>query len=136
MAYIFEYDAYGRLVSAVLPSGELFGLRFNLTTKGASVDVTKDGLPCQVVLVQDSLGMYLPFFSTLWIEQTVRAIKSILILVSVHHWTSKNDRTIRIGNDKTLMSEDETGTTVTVATIPHPVIAMMSDPVVELMKMC
>lgn len=60
MAYIYEYDEYGRLVSAVLPSGELFGLRFNLTARGASVDVTKDGLPYEVVLVQDSLGNFSP----------------------------------------------------------------------------
>lgn len=56
MAYVYDYDEYGRLTSAVLPSGEIFGLRFNLTSRGASVDVRKDGLPYEVVLVQDKQG--------------------------------------------------------------------------------
>jgi YD repeat-containing protein len=96
MAYVYEYDEYGRLVSTVTPTGEVFGLRFNLTARGASIDVTKDNLPYEVVLVQDNL-------------------------VSVRRWTTLNDRAVRVGADKTLTSEDEAGTTVAVATIPHPV---------------
>lgn len=97
MAYVYDYDEYGRLVSATTPTGEVFGLRFNLTSRGASIDVTKDSLPYEVVLVQDSL-------------------------VSVRRWMTGNDRAVKIGADKTLTSEDESGTTVAVATIPHPVI--------------
>lgn len=96
MAYIYDYDEYGRLVAAVTPTGEVFGLRFNLTARGAAIDLTKDNLPYEVVLVQDNL-------------------------VSVRRWMTSNDRAVKVGADKTLTSEDEAGTTVAVATIPHPV---------------
>ena len=39
-SYHYEYDVYGRLVQTILPTGEAVGLQFNLTSQGASTEVT------------------------------------------------------------------------------------------------
>ena len=33
-SYLYEYDIYGRLVKAILPTGQAIGLQFNLTSQG------------------------------------------------------------------------------------------------------
>ena len=54
-SYLYEYDIYGRLVKAILPTGQAIGLQFNLTSQGAAIDVMKNGIMSEVVLVQDQL---------------------------------------------------------------------------------
>ena len=54
LGYLYRYDPYGRLVGAVLPTGESLSLGFNLTsTDGAKVEVRRDGAAWQSVTVQD-----------------------------------------------------------------------------------
>ena len=62
-SYLYEYDIYGRLVKAILPTGQAIGLQFNLTSQGAAIDVMKNGIMSEVVLVQDQLvSTFFPYF--------------------------------------------------------------------------
>lgn len=42
-SYSYEYDAQGRLTQAVLPTGQVIHLNFDLSVRGAEVTVTRDG---------------------------------------------------------------------------------------------
>ena len=42
-SHVYTYDKYGRLISAVTPSGQLIELSFDLSMQGARVTVTRDG---------------------------------------------------------------------------------------------
>lgn len=41
--YSYEYDDQGRLVRAILPTGEVIALNFDLSIRGAQVTATRDG---------------------------------------------------------------------------------------------
>ncbi|XP_064078294.1 teneurin-m-like isoform X3 [Macrobrachium nipponense] len=41
--YSYEYDDQGRLVQAVLPTGQIIQLSFDLSVRGAKITVTRDG---------------------------------------------------------------------------------------------
>ena len=104
-SYLYEYDTYGRLVKAVLPTGEALGLQFNLTSQGAAIDLMKNQIMSQVVLVQDQLISKRPFSSDL------------------------RRHVVSVSSDKTLVSRRPDGLGLTIGTIPHPVIGVMGDPV-------
>ena len=56
MAYVYEYDDYGRLVKAVTPTGEALELSFNLTSQGgATINVRRNGVQYRTVTIQDNL---------------------------------------------------------------------------------
>ncbi len=101
-SYLYQYDTYGRLFKAVLPTGEAIGLQFNLTSQGAAIDVLKNEVISQVVLVQDHL-------------------------ISKRPWASDPRRhVISVSSDKTITSRQPNGLGLTLATIPHPVIGLNS----------
>ena len=64
-SYHYEYDGYGRLVQSILPTGEAIGLHFNLTSQGASIEITSNGILREVALVQDQLVSTRPVGSDL-----------------------------------------------------------------------
>lgn len=99
-SYHYEYDIYGRLVQAILPTGEAIGLHFNLTSQGASIEMTSNGLLRDIVLVQDQLVSTRPAASDL------------------------KRRVVSVTSDKTLILRDPRGYGTTVGTIPHPVIGL------------
>lgn len=41
-SYVYSYDEFGRLISAVTPTGKIMKLSFDLSLKGAMVQVTHD----------------------------------------------------------------------------------------------
>ena len=104
-SYHYEYDVYGRLVQSILPTGEAIGLHFNLTSQGASIEVTSNGILKEVALVQDQLVSTRPVGSDL------------------------NRRVVSVTSDKALVQRDPHGYGLTIGTIPHPVIQVTSDPV-------
>ena len=104
-SYSYEYDPNGRLVKAILPTGEALGLQFNLTSQGAAIDIMKNGIMNQVVLVQDQLVSKRPFGSDL------------------------RRHVVSVSSDKTLVSRRPDGLGLTVGTIPHPVIGVIGDQV-------
>ena len=104
-SYHYEYDVYGRLVQTILPTGEAVGLQFNLTSQGASIEVTSNGILKDIVLVQDQLVSTRPAGSDL------------------------KRHVVSVTSDKTLILRDPQGYGVTIGTIPHPVIGLIGDPV-------
>ncbi|CAL4085535.1 unnamed protein product, partial [Meganyctiphanes norvegica] len=42
-SYAYEYDQHGRLTQAVLPTGQVINLNFDLSVSGANITVTRDG---------------------------------------------------------------------------------------------
>ncbi|XP_037506639.1 teneurin-m isoform X6 [Rhipicephalus sanguineus] len=51
---VYAYDEYGRLTEAITPSGQTIRLSYNLSTKGASVTVTRDGKDPVSLLIKGS----------------------------------------------------------------------------------
>lgn len=41
-SYVYNYDEFGRLTSAITPTGKVIGLSFDLSVKGATVKVTQN----------------------------------------------------------------------------------------------
>ena len=54
-AYVYSYDDYGRLTRAVTPSGQVVGLSFDLSVKGAAVTVTRDGTAPLSMLIKGAV---------------------------------------------------------------------------------
>ena len=107
MAYVYEYDRYGRLVRAITPTGEALELTFNLTSHGgATISVKRNGVQYRMVTIQDNL------VST---RSTLSPTRKPYI--------------ISIGADKTLTSYEPWDQSVIMSTIPHPAIAATTDPV-------
>ena len=77
----------------------------NLVFQGAAIDVMKNGLMSEVVLVQDQLVSKRPFGADL------------------------RRHVVSVSSDKTLISRQPDGRGLTVGTIPHPVIGLIGDPV-------
>ena len=56
LAYVYDYDEYGRLVRAITPTGEALELSFNLTLHGgATINIRRNGIQYQTVTIQDNL---------------------------------------------------------------------------------
>ncbi|XP_065289524.1 teneurin-m isoform X4 [Dermacentor albipictus] len=51
---VYAYDEYGRLTEAITPSGQTIRLSYNLSTKGASVTVTRDSKDPVSLLIKGS----------------------------------------------------------------------------------
>ena len=62
------------MVKAILPTGQAIGLQFNLTSQGAAIDVMKNGIMSEVVLVQDQLvsTFFLIFNMVIWVVKFPR----------------------------------------------------------------
>jgi hypothetical protein len=104
-SYLYEYDIHGRLVKAVLPTGEAIGLAFNLTSQGAAIDILNNDLLSEVVLVQDQVMSRRPAIG------------------------SNQRHVVSVAADKTLICREADGLGLTIGTIRHPVIALIGDPV-------
>lgn len=52
--YIYNYDEFGRLTSAVAPTGKVIGLNFDLSLKGATVKVTQNNKNPVSMLIKGS----------------------------------------------------------------------------------
>ncbi|XP_034250662.1 teneurin-m isoform X4 [Thrips palmi] len=53
-SYVYTYDEFGRLTSAVTPTGRIVGLEFDLSQKGAMVRVKQDGRRPESLLIKGS----------------------------------------------------------------------------------
>ncbi|XP_052130021.1 teneurin-m isoform X7 [Frankliniella occidentalis] len=53
-SYVYSYDEFGRLTSAVTPTGRIVGLEFDLSQKGAMVRVKQDGRRPESLLIKGS----------------------------------------------------------------------------------
>lgn len=53
-SYIYNFDEYGRLTDSVTPSGQVIRLEYNLSLKGASVTITRDGKDPMSLLIKGS----------------------------------------------------------------------------------
>lgn len=53
-SYVYSYDEFGRLTSAVTPTGRIVGLEFDLSQKGAVVRVKQDGRRPESLLIKGS----------------------------------------------------------------------------------
>ncbi|KAJ1529492.1 hypothetical protein ONE63_006265 [Megalurothrips usitatus] len=51
-SYVYSYDEFGRLTSAVTPTGRIVGLEFDLSQKGAMVRVKQDGRRPESLLIK------------------------------------------------------------------------------------
>ncbi len=103
LAFIYVYDDFGRLVDVVTPTGETISLTFNLTSAGASINVNQNGRTVRTLHIKDNL----------------------VTSTEVSGGTSE----VSVSADKTLSARSPWGQTVTLATMPHPVIARLSDDV-------
>ncbi len=103
-AYVYEYDDYGRLVTAVTPTGEALSLSFNLTSAGAAIELRRDGAVDRVLQVRG--------------DQVVSREGGARV------------GSVSLAADKTVTAEESWSQSVALATVPHPVIARSSgDPV-------
>ncbi|CAG9856806.1 unnamed protein product [Phyllotreta striolata] len=53
-SYVYNYDEFGRLVSAVTPTGKIISLSFDLSLKGATVKVSQNNNPPVSMLIKGS----------------------------------------------------------------------------------
>jgi teneurin len=53
-SYVYNYDEFGRLTSAVTPTGKIIDLTFDLSIKGATVKVTENSLREVSMLIQEN----------------------------------------------------------------------------------
>ncbi|KAG5882426.1 hypothetical protein JTB14_007052 [Gonioctena quinquepunctata] len=53
-SYVYNYDEFGRLVSAVTPTGKIISLSFDLSIKGATVKVTENNKKSISMLIKGS----------------------------------------------------------------------------------
>ncbi|XP_057653225.1 teneurin-m isoform X11 [Diorhabda carinulata] len=53
-SYVYNYDEFGRLVSAVTPTGKIISLSFDLSLKGATVKVSQNNRPPVSMLIKGS----------------------------------------------------------------------------------
>ncbi|KAK7861848.1 hypothetical protein R5R35_013485 [Gryllus longicercus] len=53
-SYVYNYDEFGRLTSAITPTGKVIGLSFDLSVKGATVQVVQNGRKPVSMLIKGS----------------------------------------------------------------------------------
>ena len=68
-SYVYNYDEFGRLTSAITPTGKVISLSFDLSVKGATVKVTQNNRKPISMLIKGSsvvtrLGKYCPSQTT------------------------------------------------------------------------
>jgi len=68
-SYVYNYDEFGRLTSAITPTGKVISLSFDLSVKGATVKVTQNNRKPISMLIKGSsvltrLGKYCPSWTT------------------------------------------------------------------------
>lgn len=71
-SYVYTYDEFGRLTTAVTPTGKVIKLSFDLNPKGAMVRVSHDDQQPTTMVIRGStvvtkLGKYVPIIGIVFI---------------------------------------------------------------------
>lgn len=85
-SYVYNYDEFGRLTSAITPTGKVISLSFDLSVKGATVKVTQNNRKPVSMLIRGSsvvsrLGEYFHFLISV-VSRVSEYFHSLISVVS------------------------------------------------------
>ncbi|XP_050561292.1 teneurin-m-like isoform X9 [Spodoptera frugiperda] len=100
-SYVYKYDEFGRLTSAVTPTGRIINLNFDLSLKGATVRITENNKKPISILIKGS---------------------------SVNTRTGEAEQKTIISSDSSISSSMPWGHVISTDTVPYTVLAEI-DPI-------